>query len=129
MDDLIVFSKTLEEHHCHLGKVISRLQEFNLSVAIDETHQCQTKVRFMGHILLEAGVRPNPGKIEATRKMPVPRDVKEPRSFLGMLNYYRRFIKDFAELAKPLTAFTKNWETVRIVGKAQESFKGLKKEY
>jgi hypothetical protein len=124
MDDLIVFSKALEEHRHHLGKVISRLQEFNLRVAIDKTHLCQTEVRFMGHILSEAGVRPNPRKIEAIRKMPASRDVKELRSFLGMANYYRRFIKNFSE---PLTSLTMKRATVKIVGKAQENFEGLKR--
>jgi hypothetical protein len=69
-------------------------------------------------------VRPDPGKIEAIREMPAPRDVKELRSFLGMANYYRRFIKDFAELAEPLTTLTKKGATVRIVGKAKRVSKG-----
>jgi hypothetical protein len=88
----------LEEHRRHLGEVIQRLQEFNLRMAIDKTHLCQTEVRFMGHILSEAGVRPDPGKIEAIRDMTAPRDVKELRSFLGMVKYYRRFIKVFQSL-------------------------------
>ena len=63
MDDLIVFSGTLEEHRHPLVEVLSRLCEFNLRVIIDKTHLCQEEVRFMGPILSEAGVRPDPAKI------------------------------------------------------------------
>jgi hypothetical protein len=78
----------------------------------------------MRHILSEAGVSTDPAKIAAIREMPVPRHVKEFRSFLGMANYYRRFIKDFAELTEPLTALTMKGATVKIIEKTRENSKG-----
>ena len=77
MEDLIAFSKTLEEHRRHLEEVIRRLRKLNLMVAIDKTHLCQEEVRFVRHNLSEAGVKPDPVKIMAIREMPGARDAKE----------------------------------------------------
>lgn len=127
MDDLVIFSKNIEEHRDHLIKVIRRLKEFNLRVSVDKKQLGKREVRFMGHILSESGVRPNPDKIKAIAEVPVPKDVKELRGFLGMANYYRKFIQGFADKAEPLTALTKKGVRWGVGERELESFQALKK--
>ena len=126
MDDLVIFSRNIEEHRDHLMKVISRLKEFNLRVSVDKKQLGKREVRFMGHILSESGVRPNPDKIKAILEVPVPKDVKELRGFLGMANYYRKFIPGFASKAEPLTALTKKGVRWAIGEKQLGSLQALK---
>ena len=126
MDDIIVFSEDVHVHREHLLELLDRLREFNLRVSLDKTRLFCKEVRFMGHILSEEGVRTDPEKIQAIQTIPVPQNVKELRSFLGLANYYRKFIANYADIAESLTALTKKGVKYVIDGKARGSFERLK---
>lgn len=103
MDDIIVFSSSLQEHKNHLNMVLKRLKDANLKIQLDKCEFFKKEVQFLGHTVSEDGVRPNNDKIEIVKTWPIPKNEKEVRQFLGTIGYYRRFIKDFAKIVKPLT--------------------------
>ena len=103
MDDVIIYSTSLQEHVESVNKILETFQKFNLKIQIDKSEFFSKEVAFLGHIVTNEGVKPNPSKIEAIKKWPLPKTEKELRGFLGILGYYRRFLKDFAKIVKPLT--------------------------
>ena len=109
LDDIIVFSKTLEEHEVRLMKVLNRLREFGLKLSPEKCKFFQTSVKYLGHIVSQDGVGTDPGKVEALKTWPRPQDLKQLRSFLGFSGYYRRFIKDYSAIVKPLTNLTSGY--------------------
>lgn len=109
LDDIIVFGRTLEEHEERLLKVLDRLKECGLKVSIDKCQFCQPQVRYVGHIVSAAGVSPDPEKIEAVTQWKMPVDIKSLRSFLGFCGFYRRFVKDYSKIVRPLTELTKGY--------------------
>uniref|UniRef100_A0A8C1GXL0 Gypsy retrotransposon integrase-like protein 1 n=1 Tax=Cyprinus carpio TaxID=7962 RepID=A0A8C1GXL0_CYPCA len=113
LDDLIVFGRTLQEHEERLFKVLDRLEEFGLKVSIDKCQFCQEKVKYVGHIVSAAGVAPDPEKVEAITRWKMPSDLKSLRSFLGFCGFYRRFIKNYSAIVKPLTDLTRGYPPVK----------------
>lgn len=109
LDDLIVFSSTLEEHEQRLLRVLNRLKEYGLKLSPEKCKFFQTSVRYLGHVVSEKGVETDPDKISALKSWPVPRTLKELRSFLGFAGYYRRFIKGYSAIAKPLNDLTRGY--------------------
>lgn len=109
LDDIIVFRHTLEEHEESLLIVLHRLRECGLKVSIDKCQFCQSQVHYVGHIVLAAGVSPDPAKIEAVTCWKIPTDLKSLRLFLGFCGFYHRFIKNYSALVKPLTEITKGY--------------------
>ena len=102
LDDVIVFSRTLDDHLQHLSLVINRLSQAGLKLKPSKCHFISQEVQYLGHILTPQGMQPNPDRIAAVRDYPVPKSVREVRQFLGLASYYRRFIKGFAKTAQPL---------------------------
>ncbi|XP_057703686.1 uncharacterized protein LOC130922736 [Corythoichthys intestinalis] len=103
LDDIIVFSKTLEEHEIRLAKVLERLRENGLKLSPEKCRFFQTSVRYLGHIVSRNGVETDPTKIEALKTWPKPQTLKELRSFLGFAGYYRRYVEGYSKITKPLT--------------------------
>ncbi|XP_025752898.1 uncharacterized protein LOC112841852 [Oreochromis niloticus] len=106
LDDLIVFSNTLEEHEERLLRVLNRLKEFGLKLSPEKCHFFQKSVRYLGHIVSEQGVETDPDKISALTTWPRPTNLSELKSFLGFTGYYRRFVKDYSKIARPLNDLT-----------------------
>ena len=106
LDDIIVTGKSFIEHIDNLKKVFDRLKEENLELNPGKYLLFCKEVKFLGHIVSANGISTDPEKVQAVRGWPTPRTVKEVRSFLGLYSYYRKFIKDFAEIAKPLHYLT-----------------------
>lgn len=104
MDDIIVFSTSLQEHLENLEKILRALEKVNLKLQLDKCEFLKKEVAFLGHIVTDQGVKPNPDKISVIKGWPLPKNQKELKGFLGILGYYRRFIRDFAKITKPLTA-------------------------
>ena len=102
LDDIIVFSSTFEEHLERLQAVFFRLELHNLKLKATKCEFFKSQVVYLGHVVSEAGIQADPAKIEAVRNWPVPKIVKEVRQFLGFTGYYRRFVKGFAAIARPL---------------------------
>ena len=113
LDDLIVFSSTLEEHETRLIHVLERLKEYGLKLSPEKCKFFQTSVRYLGHIVSRDGVKTDPDKTEALKTWPRPQTLKELQSFLGFTGYYRRFVKDYSKIVKPLTSLTAGYPPLR----------------
>lgn len=107
LDDIIVFGKTYQEMILNLSTVFEQLEQAGLTLRFSKCKFGQTTLRILGHIVSSKGITPDPEKIECVKSWPVPTCIKEIQSFLGFANYYRRFVKDFASIAAPLTEATK----------------------
>ena len=108
LDDILVFSKTIEEHLHRLDLVFSKLKSHGLKMKPSKCSFFNTSVKYLGHIVSADGVSTDPEKTETIRSWPTPTSEKELRSFLGLAGYYRRFVKDFSKIAKPLHNITKD---------------------
>ena len=107
MDDIIIFSSTFEEHMSHLEQVFRRLSEFNLTLKPSKCTFAAERVLYLGHIISEKGVEINHSKVAVIESFPAPKNVKKVREFLGMCNFYRKFIKGFSQIAAPMYALLK----------------------
>ncbi|XP_073510768.1 uncharacterized protein [Phyllobates terribilis] len=102
LDDVIVYSKTYEDHLKHLAEVFEALASYGLKVKPSKCHLLKPKVQYLGHVVSADGVAPDPDKITAIKEWPSPSSVKEVRQFLGLVGYYRRFIPGFTKKAAPM---------------------------
>ena len=102
LDDIIIFSKTFPEHLERLNAVFQRLHDAGLKLKASKCNFLQKQVKYLGHIVSQDGIRTDPEKTSAVRDWPVPTSVKQLRSFLGFLGFYRRFIRNFSRIAQPL---------------------------
>ncbi|GES97129.1 retroviral-like aspartic protease 1 [Rhizophagus clarus] len=127
VDDIMIYSKNLEEHIEHIEKVLQKLQEYNLVIKLKKCKFYQKKIKFLGHEIGNDGLKPNFKKIETIDKIKEPRTVTEVRSFLGLCSYYRRFVKGFSKIAKPLIELTKKEVDFKWSDEYQKSFNELKK--
>lgn len=114
MDDVVIFSKSLQEHLQHIKLIFQRLKEVNLKIQLDKSEFLCKEVAFLGHVITPEGIKPNPSKIEAVLKYPVPKTIKEIKSFLGLVGYYRRFISGFAKLTAPMTKCLRKGTRINI---------------
>ena len=129
-DDILIFSKTLEDHRRHVNEVFEKLLKEGLYLDLDKSEFEVQRVKFLGHVI-EAGkgIGTDPEKIEAVRSWTPPASVKEVRSFLGFANYYRRFVEGFSRIAGPLTDLTKSSNPKFVWSDAaQEAFDTLKRK-
>ena len=113
VDDIIVYSPTFEKHIEHLQEVFHRLSLNNLTLKPSKCHFAVQQVEYLGHIISKDGVKPNPSKTDVIETYPRPNDKTQLRRFLGMANYYKRFIQGYSQLTSPLNKLLKNdtsWE-------------------
>ncbi|WVZ92193.1 hypothetical protein U9M48_038277, partial [Paspalum notatum var. saurae] len=127
IDDILIYSKNEKEHEEHLRIVLTRLREHKLYAKFSKCAFWLKEVGFLGHILSEKGVAVDPSKVKDVLNWKQPETVTEIRSFLGLAGYYRRFIKDFSKIAKPMTSLTKKNAKFVWGPKCEEGFQELKK--
>jgi hypothetical protein len=108
LDDCLIFSKGAEEHAQHLRLVLDVLKKHQLTAAVRKCAFNQSQVLFLGHIIGADGVKADPAKVKAIVAYPKPRDVHGLRSFLGMTNYFRKFVYGYARVVHPLTNMLRN---------------------
>ena len=106
LNDIIIFSRTAEEHLLHTKQVFEKLQATKLAMKLSKCHFFSKEIQYLGHILNTKGIHPLPSKTQAIQKMHPLTTPKQVCAFLGLVGYYRKFIKDFTKIAKPLTLFT-----------------------
>ena len=127
IDDIIVFSKSVEEHLAHLEEIFRRLKEANLKLNPKKCCFAKQKVEYLGHVVTPDGVQPNPEKVRVVQDFPVPKNSKQLRTFMGLANYYRRFVKGFPHIASPLNALTKKGVKFEWTEACSEAFDKLKR--
>ena len=122
IDDILVYSKDGHEYEHHLRIVIETLREKKLYAKFSKCDFWLKKVSFIGHIVSVEGIRVDPIKIEAVVNWKSPRNVTEVRSFLGLVGYYRRFVKGFSIIGSPLTKLLRKGVKFEWTDKCQNSF-------
>ena len=126
LDDVLVFSETLEEHLRHLHSVMDRLAAAGLKLKPSKCRFIRQEVEYLGHVLTPNGLKPNPERVTAVTNFPIPQSVREVRQFLGLASYYRRFVQGFAKIAQPLHALTQKGATFDWSTDCQNALETLK---
>ncbi|GKD17539.1 putative mitochondrial protein [Tanacetum coccineum] len=125
-DDILVYSQTMEEHMTHLQLVLETIREHKLYVKLSKCVFGTTHLEYLGNVISKKGVSTEPNKVRAMQDWPIPTTLKQLKGFLGLTGYYRRFIKGFASLSRPLTQLLKK-NAFKWNSEAHLSFEALKK--
>nr|GEY45037.1 putative reverse transcriptase domain, ribonuclease H-like domain, aspartic peptidase domain protein [Tanacetum cinerariifolium] len=127
IDDILIYSKSEEEHEQHLRTILDLLKKEKLYVKFSKCEFWLKEVQFLGHVVNQEGIHVDPSKVEAVKNWKAPESPTEIRSFLGLAGYYYRFIEGFSKIAKPLTFLTqKNKDYAKIIEAQKEAVKDLK---
>ena len=126
LDDIIIFSKTPQEHLSHICMVFEKLRTAYLSMKKSKCNFFSKEIQHLGYILSTTGMRPLPSKTHAIQHMNPPTMPKQVRAFLGLVGYYRKFIKGFTKRAKPLTLLTRQQVKFEWTPDHQAAFVHLK---
>ena len=125
IDDILCFSPTFDDHIKDLTDIFERLRKYNLKLKMKKCAFARQQVEFLGHIVSPDGLAVDPSKVSAVKNWPIPKTLKDVQSFLGFCNYYRRFIKDFAKIAKDLYS-VKDEKPLQWTFACQSAFDTLK---
>jgi hypothetical protein len=126
LDDILIYSDNLDDHHTHIRKVLQALSNTDLHLKPEKCEfHCQ-EVKYLGFIISMSGTKMDPAKVTTIQEWPTPKNVKDVQSFLGFTNFYRHFIKSYSSIMAPLTHLTRKdtkfiWDTTCI-----DSFAALK---
>jgi hypothetical protein len=126
IDEILIYSKDDNEHEKHLRLIMEKLREHKLYAKFSKCEFWLNKVGFLGHIISAKGVGVDPSKVESVTKWESPKNLGEIRSFLGLARYYRRFIKNFSKIAKPITELLKKEKKFEWTDACEASFQDLK---
>ena len=127
LDDILIYSRTLEEHRKHVRQVLLLLRQHKLYAKKSKCEFFKAKVSFLGHIISKNGIEMDPEKVKAIVEWPAPTNVQEVRSFLGLAGYYRKFIRHFSHICSPITELLKNDTPFVWSNERQHTFDTLKK--
>jgi RNase H-like domain found in reverse transcriptase/Reverse transcriptase (RNA-dependent DNA polymerase)/Integrase zinc binding domain/Chromo (CHRromatin Organisation MOdifier) domain/Retroviral aspartyl protease/Integrase core domain len=127
LDDILVFSRSMDEHLDHLHQVLQLLREQKFYARLDKCRFAKPELEYLGHLIGAKGIRVDPRKVECVQEWPRPLNVHELRSFLGLSNYFRRFILGYSSLVSPLTDLTKSTSTWAWTKDCEEAFVQVKK--
>jgi hypothetical protein len=126
IDDILIYSKSAEEHEQHLRVILNKLRAHELYAKFSKCEFWLQEVAFLGHIISADGVKVDPEKVKAVSEWKQPMNVTEIRSFLGLAEYYRRFIEGFSKIARPMTALTQKGKEFKWTEACERSFQELK---
>ena len=126
IDDVIIYSQTIEDHLRQLRMVFERLSAAGLKLKPKKCNLFRRQVQYLGHIVSDKGIQTDPDKIKAVADWSTPRTVKEVRSFLGLCSYYRRFVPEFATIARPLIKLTEKNQDFEWTQEQEEAWDLLK---
>lgn len=126
LDDILIYSKTWEEHVLLLDQVLERLQSHQYFCRPWKCHFGQASIEYLGHVISNGEIRMDPKKLACVKDWPTPRSLSELRSFLGFTNYFRKFIRGYSTLVAPMTSLTRKAQTFTWTTDAQRSFEATK---
>uniref|UniRef100_A0A8C5PCP2 ribonuclease H n=1 Tax=Leptobrachium leishanense TaxID=445787 RepID=A0A8C5PCP2_9ANUR len=129
LDDLLVYSRTIQEHTQHVRLVLSRLRQHKLYGKIEKSTFEKSSIEFLGYVLSPGHIEMDKAKIKAILDWPTPRDKKMVQQFMGFANFYRRFIRSFSHLTAPITSLTKKDVRFCWTEEAQRAFNKLKESF
>ena len=126
LDDIIIFSRTVEYHWQRLTEVLQRLKKAGLKIKPSKCHLLCKSVRYLGYVVSEKGIAADADKIKCVENWPTPTDRESLRQFLGFASYYRKFIRNFADIAAPLHALTEKSKPWHWTERCDKAFVALK---
>ena len=126
LDDIIIFSENKSQNLEHLETVFSHLREARLKMKRSKCDFFKSEIHYLGHLISPEGISPFPNKLDCIKHMPVPKNVKEIKQFLGLTGYYRKFVPRSADISRPLTTLTKKDKKFEWTPACQKSFDLLK---
>ena len=127
LDDILIYSRTKEEHLQHIRAVLKKLQDEKFYGRLKKCDFFKTEVEYLGFDVGADGIKPSLSKIKAVLEWPTPKSVTDVRSFLGLANFYRKFVRWFSEIAAPMTNLTKKDRQFTWTNQEENAFNGLKK--
>lgn len=127
LDDIIITSKTLNDHITHLTEVFRRLRQARLKINSEKCEFFKQEIKYLGHVVCGEGIRTDPDKVAAIKDMQPPKNVRDVRRFLGVASWYRRFVPDFSKLSQPLTSLLKKGKHFKWGKDQQQAFVDLKR--
>jgi hypothetical protein len=125
-DDILIYSATYADHLLHIKLVFELLAQDKWKIKLSKCTFAQRQISYLGHVISEHGVGTDPKKIEAISNWPSPQNAKELRSFLGLAGYYRKFVRHFGVISKPLTELLKKSVIFVWTSEHEKSFRALK---
>ena len=128
MDDILIYGKDEEEHQKHLEAVMHRLKKAKITLNVDKCHFAQSTIKFLGQIVNQDGIQPDPEKVQAVTAMPPPANVPEVRRFMGMVNQLSKFCPQLADKAKPINELLRSKNDWNWGDSQQKSFSLIKKD-
>jgi hypothetical protein len=127
LDDILIYSKTLEEHEEHVRTILAELRKHELYAKESKCEFFKRSVTFLGFIVTDQGIKVDPRKVAAAKEWPVPKSVSDCRSFLGFVGFYRKFIKNHSKIVAPISDLTKTANGAKFAwtSQAQEAFEQM----
>ena len=129
LDDLLVYSKTKEEHDYHVLLVLKRLREHGLYAKLEKCIFGCNQVEFLSYVISSEGISMDPSKVKTVVEWQTPRSLRDVQCFLGFANFYRKFIQDYSKLVLPLTQLTRKGQSFVWSEEADMAFESLKKAF
>jgi hypothetical protein len=129
VDDILIYSRTFDEHMMHLNAVLGRLTKAGFTINANKCRFCRGEVKFLGHRIDRTGVSADPDRVAAILKYPEPRNSKQLRQFLGTCNFHSRFIIGYANYIAPLTPLLKEGAKCRWTQEARDAFLKLRESF
>ena len=126
LDDIIIFSENESQHLEHLETVFSHLREAGLKMKRSKCDFFKSEIHYLGHLISPEGISPLPNRLDCIQHMPVLKNAKEIKQFLGLTGYYRKSVPRFADISRPLTTLTKKDKKFEWTAACQKSFDLLK---
>lgn len=128
IDDIIVYGSSLNDHNEKLRTVLKRLIDYKLKIKPEKCQFLRKEISFLGHVVSKAGLKPDPKKIEAVLKYPIPRTQKEIKSLLGLFSYYRRYVPLFSQIIRPINRLLQKDVPYEWTRECNEAFESIKRK-
>lgn len=126
LDDIIIATNTFEDHFRILKEISARVKKAGLTISAEKSRFCMRRLSYLGYVIDENGVQPDPEKISAVHSYPVPKSVKDVRRLVGLAGWYRRFIPNFSSITAPLTELTKKGRKFEWGKEAEKAMQAIK---